>query len=380
MAEKRDYYEVLGVPRDADDATIKKAYREIAKKCHPDIDPSPEAAEKFKEASEAYSVLSDKQKRAQYDQFGQAAFENGGNGYSGYSAADFSDLFSDLFGDFFGGGMGGRTRGANAGPQKGDNVRTAVRISFMEAVKGTEKELELNLKDVCLSCHGTGAKAGTSPVTCPKCNGTGQVVYRQQSMFGMVQNIQVCPDCHGTGKIIREKCPDCRGLGYTVSRKKISVTIPAGIDDGQSIRLRGKGDPGKNGGEWGDLLVQVSVSPHPVFKRRDYDIYSTVPISFAQAALGAEIKIPTIDGETEYTVRPGTQTDTQIRLRGEGVPSLRSRNVRGDHYVTLVVQVPTSMNREQKEALRKYDELMTGKEPSDSSASRKKRSFKDVFN
>lgn len=377
MAEKRDYYEVLGVPRDADDATIKKAYRQIAKKYHPDINPSPEAADIFKEASEAYSVLSDKEKRAQYDQYGQAAFENGGNGFSGYSAADFSDLFGDLFGDFFGGNAGARSRRPD-GPQKGDNVRAAVRITFMEAVKGTEKELELNLKDICTSCHGTGARAGTSPITCPKCNGTGQVVYRQQSMFGMMQNIQVCPDCHGTGKIIQDKCPDCRGLGYKTSRKKIQITIPAGIDDGQSIRLRGKGDPGKNGGEWGDLLVQVSVSPHPVFKRRDYDIYSTVPISFAQAALGAQIKIPTIDGETEYTVKPGTQTDTQIRLRGEGVPSLRSRTVRGDHYVTLVVQVPTSMNREQKEALQRYDELMTGK-ASETPAGRRKKSLKDIF-
>ena len=242
MAEKRDYYEVLGVAKDADDAAIKKAYRDIAKKYHPDINPRAEAAEIFKEASEAYSVLSDKEKRAQYDQFGHAAFDGSGGGYgggfSGFSG-DMGDIFGDIFGDLFGGGRSRR----NDGPMKGANLRTAVRITFDESVKGCEKELKLNLKDSCPTCHGSGAKPGTSPITCPKCQGRGQVTITQQSMFGMVRNVQVCPDCHGSGKIIKDKCTDCRGTGYQTKLKNIQVTIPAGIDNGQSIRIRGKGEP-----------------------------------------------------------------------------------------------------------------------------------------
>lgn len=386
MAEKRDYYEVLGVPKTADDAAIKKAYREIAKKYHPDINPSAEAADKFKEASEAYEVLSNKEKRQKYDQFGHAAFGEGGAGYGGFGGfdgADMGDIFGDIFGDLFG---GGRSRGAGRsnGPMKGANLRAGIRITFMEAVKGCDKELELNLKDPCPTCHGSGAKPGTSPVTCPKCQGKGQVVYTQQSMFGMVRNVQPCPDCQGTGKIIKEKCADCRGTGYKMSRKRIQVSVPAGIDDGQSIRLRGKGEPGVNGGERGDLLVEVTVSAHPVFKRQDYDVYSTVPISFAQAALGASIRIDTVDGAVEYDVKAGTQTDTRVRLRGKGIPSLRNSNVRGDHYVNLVVQVPTSMNKEQREALQAYDNLMNGRPASGASQDtphegRKKRTLKDLF-
>lgn len=385
MAEKRDYYEVLGVPKTADEATIKKAYREIAKKNHPDINPSPEAAERFKEASEAYEVLSDAEKRQKYDQFGHAAFENGGaGGYGGFDGADMGDIFGDIFGDLFG---GGRSRGARSnGPMKGANLRASLRITFDEAVKGCEKEMELNLKDPCPTCHGSGAKPGTQPVTCPKCQGKGQVVFTQQSMFGMVRNVQPCPDCRGTGKIIRDKCPDCRGAGYITKKKKIQVSIPAGIDDGQSIRIRGKGEPGINGGEWGDLLVEISVSQHPIFQRRDYDVFSTVPISFAQAALGAKIRIQTIDGEVEYEVKAGTQTDTRVRLRGKGIPSLRNSNVRGDHYVTLVVQVPTSLNREQREALQAFDDAMNGRthEPSgekekEKEGKKRKGILKDFF-
>ncbi|MBQ8639842.1 MAG: molecular chaperone DnaJ [Lachnospiraceae bacterium] len=386
MAEKRDYYEVLGVPKTADDAAIKKAYREIAKKCHPDINPSAEAAEKFKEASEAYEVLSDKEKRQRYDQFGHAAFGEGGGaggfgGFGGFEGGDMGDIFGDIFGDLFG---GGRSRGArNNGPMKGANLRASIRITFDEAVKGCEKEMELNLKDPCPTCHGSGAKPGTSPTTCPKCQGKGQVVYTQQSMFGMVRNVQPCPDCQGTGKIIKEKCTDCRGAGYVMKKKKIQVSVPAGIDDGQSIRIRGKGEPGTNGGEWGDLLVEIMVSQHPVFKRQDYDVYSTVPISFADAALGATIRIQTVDGEIEYDVKPGTQTDTRVRLRGKGIPSLRNSNVRGDHYVTLVVQVPTSLNKEQREALREFDDLMKGKKPDSGSGKekegKKKKGVKDFF-
>ena len=225
----------------------------------------------------------------------------------------------------------------------------------MEAVNGCEKQLELNLKDECNTCHGTGAKPGTSPETCPKCGGKGQVVYTQQSLFGTVRNVQTCPDCAGTGKIVKEKCTDCRGTGYISNRKKIAVTVPAGIDDGQSIRIRDKGEPGVNGGPRGDLLVEVNVARHPIFQRQDMNIFSTAPISYAQAALGGEVRISTVDGDVLYDVKPGTQTDTKVRLKGKGVPSLRNKAIRGDHYVTLVVQVPTKLNEEAKEALRRFD-------------------------
>lgn len=360
MAEnKRDYYEVLGVDRGADDATIKKAYRKLAKKYHPDMNPGDKEAEKkFKEASEAYAILSEPQKRAQYDQFGHAAFDQGGGGAGGFGGFDFNgadmgDIFGDIFGDLFGGG--GR-RSANNGPMKGANIRTSIRVTFEEAVFGCEKQLDLNLKDECSKCHGTGAKPGTNPETCPKCGGKGQVVFTQQSMFGTVRNVQTCPDCRGTGKIIKEKCPQCSGSGYTSSRKKIAVTVPAGIDDGQNIRIREKGEPGVNGGPRGDLLVEVRVARHPIFQRQDMNIFSTAPITFAQAALGGEVRISTVDGDVLYEVKPGTQTDTKVRLKGKGVPSLRNKNVRGDHYVTLVIQVPTKLSEDAKRALREFDE------------------------
>lgn len=360
MAEsKRDYYEVLGVPKDADDAALKKAYRVLAKKYHPDANPGDKEAEaKFKEASEAYSVLSDPEKRRQYDQFGHAAFDGGAGGAGGFGGFDFSgadmgDIFGDIFGDLFGGGT--RSRRTNNGPMKGANLRTSVRITFEEAVFGCEKKLELNLKDECTSCHGTGAKPGSSPETCSKCGGKGQVVFTQQSLFGTFRNVQTCPECGGSGKVIREKCKICHGTGFTSSKKKIAVTIPAGIDDGQSIRIREKGEPGLNGGPRGDLLVEVHVQPHPIFQRQDMNIYSTAPITFAQAALGGDVRINTVDGDVIYTVKPGTQTDTKVRLKGKGVPSLRNKSVRGDQYVTLVVQVPTKLSEEAKEALKKFD-------------------------
>ena len=363
MAEsKRDYYEVLGVSKDADDAAIKKAYRALAKKYHPDMNPGDaEAEKKFKEASEAYAVLSDAEKRRQYDQFGHAAFEGGAGGAGGFggfdfNGADFGDIFGDIFGDLFGGGgrRGGR---ANNGPMKGANIRKSIRITFEEAVFGCKKELEVILKDPCTTCGGTGAKPGTSPETCPKCGGKGQVVYTSQSFFGTVQNVQTCPNCGGSGKVIKEKCTSCSGTGYTSSKKKIEVTIPAGIDNGQSVRIREKGEPGTNGGPRGDLLVEVNVSRHPIFQRQDMHIFSTVPISFAQAALGGDVKIQTVDGAVIYNVKPGTKTDTKVRLKGKGVPSLRNSAVRGDHYVTLVIQTPEKLSAEAKEAPRRFDEL-----------------------
>lgn len=358
MAEtKRDYYEVLGVDKNADAAKIKSAYRKLAKKYHPDVNPGDEEAEKkFKEASEAYAVLSDDEKRRQYDQYGHAAFDgSAGAGGFDFNGADFSDIFGDIFGDLFGGG--GRRSGRNQGPMKGSNLRKSVRITFEEAVFGCEKELDVILKDSCPTCKGTGAKPGTSPETCPKCGGKGQVVYTQQSFFGMVQNVQTCPNCQGSGKIIKEKCSDCGGSGYVANKKKISVTIPAGIDNGQCVRIREKGEPGINGGPRGDLLVEVVVSRHPIFERQDMHLFSTVPITYAQAALGADVKVKTVDGDVLYTVAPGTKTGTKVRLRGKGVPSVRNKQVRGDHYVTLVIQTPEHLSAEAKEALKKFDAL-----------------------
>lgn len=361
MAEqKRDYYEVLGVDKNADDAALKKAYRALAKKYHPDMNPGDKEAEKkFKEASEAYAVLSDPEKRRQYDQFGHAAFDGGAGGAGGFggfdfNGADFGDIFGDIFGDLFGGRRG--SAGARSGPMKGANLRTSVRITFEEAVFGTEKEIELTVKEECKTCHGTGAKPGTSPETCPKCGGKGQVVFTQQSFFGTVRNVQACPDCGGTGKIIKEKCTDCHGSGFVPMKKRFAVTIPAGIDNGQCKRLAGQGEPGINGGPRGDVLVEVIVGQHPIFQRQDTNIYSTVPVSFAVAALGGEIVIDTVDGKVIYDVKAGTQTDTRVRLKGKGVPSLRNKDLRGDHYVTLVVQTPEHLSAEAKELLRKFDE------------------------
>lgn len=398
MADKRDYYEVLGVDKSADDAAIKKAYRVLAKKYHPDMNPGDKEAEaKFKEASEAYAILSDPEKRKQYDQYGHAAFEGGGAGAGGFdfNFNDMGDIFGDIFGDFFGGGR--RSQRASNAPMKGSNIRTRIVIDFEEAVFGCDKEIDVTIKDECHSCHGTGAKAGTSPVTCSKCGGKGQVMYTQQSLFGAMRSVQTCPDCNGTGKIVRDKCPDCRGTGYISNRKKIQVTVPAGIDDGQSIRIRDKGEPGTNGGPRGDLLVEVSVRRHPIFQRDGYNLYSTAPISFAQAALGGDVRISTIDGDVLFNINAGTQTDTKIRLRGKGVPSLRNKSMRGDQYVTLVVQVPEKLSEAQKEALRAFDIAMGGTvergEAQDAASDKaadggddkkeekgkKKKSLKDIF-
>ncbi len=358
MAEqKRDYYEVLGVDKSATEEEIKKAYRQLAKKYHPDVNPSEEAAAKFKEASEAYAVLSDASKRQQYDQFGHAAFDGTG-GYGGggfdFNGADFSDMFGDIFGDIFG---GGRARQNSNGPMKGASIRTSVRISFMESVFGATKTLTLNLKDPCPTCGGTGAKPGTSPKMCPKCGGKGQVVYTQQSFFGTVRNVQTCPGCSGSGKIIEEKCSTCGGSGYTSSRKQIEVTIPAGIRSGMSVRISEKGEPGINGGPRGDLMVEVLVEEDPNYYRQDNDLYTSVTISYAVAALGGSVVIDTVDGKVLYDVKEGTQTGTRVRLKGKGVPSLQNKNIRGDQYVTLTVETPVKLSKEARELLEKFDQL-----------------------
>ena len=383
MADKRDYYEVLGVSKNAGESELKSAYRKLAKKYHPDVNPGDKEAEaKFKEATNAYAILSDPEKRKQYDQFGHAAFENGAGGSTGgfggfdFGGMDMGDIFGDIFGDLFGGG--GRRGRADNGPRRGANLRARLNITFEEAIFGCEKEIEITLKDTCQSCHGTGAKPGTQPQTCPKCNGEGQIVYTQQSMFGMVRSTGTCPECNGTGKIIKEKCSACRGTGYTSSRQRIKVPIPAGINHGQSIRVRDKGEPGVNGGPRGDLLVEVNVARHPIFQRQDRNIYSTAPITFAQAALGGQVRIRTVDGDVMYEIKPGTQTDTRIRLKGKGVPSIRNKNDRGDHYVTLVVQVPTRLSEEAKQALREFDQACGNTPaPKQEHTEKKKKSFMD---
>jgi len=353
--EKRDLYEVLGVSKNATDNELKKAYRVLAKKYHPDANPGDKEAEaKFKEASEAYAILSDPENRKKYDQFGFAAFDQngmGGDGF-GFDFADMGDIFGDIFGDMFGGGS--RTRQSN-GPVKGADIRTTVRVTFEEAIFGTQTEIELPLKDECPVCKGSGAQPGHPPDTCSKCGGKGQVVYTQQSLFGMARTVQTCPDCTGSGKIIKYKCSNCAGSGYVKSKKKIQIKVPAGIDNGQSIRLREMGEPGINGGERGDLLVTILVDRHPVFQRQGYDIYSSEPISFTQAALGGKVQLNTIDGPYSYDIAPGTQTNTKVKLKGKGIPTLRNKSVRGDHYVTLVVQVPENLTDEQKSILNQYE-------------------------
>ena len=380
MADKRDYYEVLGVAKNASDAEIKKAFRTVAKKYHPDAHPGDkECEEKFKEAQEAYAVLSDADKRRQYDQFGHAAFEGGAGGAGGFdfSGMDMGDIFGDIFGDLF---VGGRMRNAaKNGPMKGANIRMSVRISFEEAIFGCEKELEFVYKETCGTCNGTGAKPGTTPETCAKCGGKGKVMYTTQSLFGTMQNVQTCPDCQGSGKIVREKCQDCRGTGYVAKKVRKTVAIPAGIDNGQSIRVSNYGEPGKNGGPRGDVIVEVIVGRSQEFERQDMHIFSEVNISYPIAVLGGDIRIKTVDGDIIYSVAPGTKTGTRIRLKGKGVPSPRNKEIRGDHYVTLTISTPTGLSKEAKEVLRQFDELtsqsLTKENSGASNTKEKKKGF-----
>jgi len=359
MANKRDYYEVLGIDRNASDEDIKKAYRKLAKKYHPDVNPGNKEAEaKFKEINEAYEVLSDPQKKAQYDRFGHAGMDpNGGfGGFGGFGDFDFGGI-GDIFETFFGGGgFGGRSARSRNGPQKGADLRYSMEISFEEAAFGVEKEIKVSRMENCKTCGGTGSKPGTSPATCKHCNGTGQVQYRQSTPFGQFVNIKTCDVCHGEGKIIVNPCVSCNGKGKVRNTVKVKMKIPAGIDDGQTISLRGEGEPGIRGGPTGDLFITIKVRPHPLFKRQGNDVLCDIPITFVQAALGAEIEVPTLDGKVKYNVPEGTQTGSVFRLRGKGIPYLRGTG-RGDQYVKVNVEVPKKLNEKQKELLRQFAEL-----------------------
>ena len=361
MAEKRDYYEVLGIQKGASEDEIKKAYKRLARKYHPDMNPGDkEAEEKFKEVNEANEVLSDPEKKARYDQFGFAGVDPnygagaGGGAYGG--GFDFGDL-GDIFGSFFGGGFGGGQRRNPNAPQRGESIRASVSVSFTEAAFGCEKSVTLERSEQCPTCKGNGCAPGTTPEICPDCHGTGTVQTRRQTPMGVFASNGPCRKCGGTGRLIHQPCPDCRGTGAVRKRKTIKVNIPAGIDHGQTISLRGQGNAGRNGGPAGDLLITVMVQPHELFRRDGVDVFCEAPITFAQAVLGAELEIPTIDGKVKYSIPEGTQTGTVFRLKGKGIPVLNGRG-RGDQYVTVTIETPRNLNKEQREALRRFSETL----------------------
>lgn len=362
MAEqKRDYYEVLGVSRGASEDEIKKAYKKMARKYHPDLNPdNKEAEEKFKEVNEAYEVLSDADKKARYDQYGHAGvdpnFGAGGFGGGFDGSFDFGDL-GDIFGSFFGGGFGGGRRTNPNAPQRGESIRMSIAISFEEAAFGCEKAVTVERYETCDTCHGNGCAPGTSPEVCPDCHGTGTVQVRRQTPMGVFATSSPCPKCGGKGRIIHQPCKDCRGSGMVRKKKTIQASIPAGIDNGQTISIRGQGNAGKNGGPAGDLLITITVRPHELFRREGTSVLCEAPITFTQAVLGAELEIPTIDGKVKYTLPEGTQSGTTFRLKGKGIPSINGRG-RGDQYVTVYIETPKNLNKEQKEALKKFAETM----------------------
>ncbi|MCW6653264.1 molecular chaperone DnaJ [Aerococcaceae bacterium NML210727] len=370
MADKRDYYDVLGVSRDASDAELKKAYRKLSKQYHPDINQAPDAADKFKEISEAYEVLSDAQKRAAYDQYGHAAtdpnfgaggFGGGFGGFGGFgggfSGGGFGG-FEDIFDTFFSGG-GGQSRRPNA-PRKGSDLQYRIKLSFEDAIFGKEETITYNRKEECHSCHGTGAKEGTQPVTCHRCHGSGVVQVERNTPFGRVMTQGTCDVCHGTGKEIKEKCTTCHGSGSENKQHSVKVTIPAGVEDGQQMRLQGQGEAGANGGPYGDLYVVFQVEPSDIFEREGTEIYYELPISFAQAALGDEVKVPTVHGNVKLKVPAGTQTGTTFRLRGKGAPSIRSGH-NGDQHVTVKVMTPRKLSDRERDLFKQLAEA-SGKE------------------
>ena len=357
---KRVYYEVLGLKKDATDADIKRAYRKLAAQYHPDVNHDPGAEEKFKEINEANEVLSDPEKKARYDQFGFAGVDpsygaGAGGGAYGAGGFDFGDL-GDIFGSFFGGGFGGTRANPNA-PQRGESLRTSVTISFEEAAFGCEKEISIERVEQCDTCRGTGCEKGTTAEVCPDCRGTGMVQQRRQTPLGFMSTSAPCGRCGGKGRIIHQPCKACHGSGQLRRRKTLKVTIPAGIDNGQTISLRGQGNAGRNGGPAGDLLIVIAVRPHEIFRREGTSVLCEAPITFTQAVLGAELEIPTIDGKVKYSIPEGTQSGTTFRLKGKGIPGLNGR-ARGDQYVTVYIETPRNLNREQKEALRKFSDTL----------------------
>ena len=363
MADKRDYYEVLGVSRNAGEDEIKSAYRKLAKQYHPDLHPDDKDAEaKFKEASEAYEVLSNKDKRARYDQFGHAGVDpsygagGAGAGFGGNVDFDLGDIFDSFFGGFGGFGGGGRTRNPNA-PVQGSDIRTSISISFMEAAHGCKREITITRMETCPDCHGSGAANGSSADVCPDCGGTGQVRVSQRTPFGMMQSTTTCSRCGGKGRIIRDPCKKCSGSGRVRVSKKLEVSVPAGIDDGQTFVLRGQGDAGRNGGPSGDVNVTVNVRPDPIFERDGYDVWCDVPLTYAQCAIGDEITVPTVDGKIRYNVPEGTQPGTVFRMRGKGIPYVNGRG-RGDHLVRVTLEVPKKLNFQQKEALKAFEKTL----------------------
>lgn len=377
--EKRDYYEVLGVDKSASEDELKKAYRKAAKKYHPDLNPGDEVAEKkFKEVNEAYEVLSDSEKRARYDQFGHAGVDpnfgaGGGGAYGGGFGGGFGDFgdLGDIFGSIFGGGFGGGSRRANPNaPRRGNDTAATVNLSFEEAAKGCKKTVKVTKIDNCKECGGSGAQKGSTPKTCPVCHGTGQVTATQRTPFGVMQTQQVCNHCSGKGKIIDNPCPTCNGKGRIRHTIDVPVDIPAGIDDGQVINLRGGGDAGINGGPSGDLRINVSVRPHPIFERDGYDIYCEIPITFTQAALGDEITVPTLDGKVKFTIHEGTQPGDEFKLKGKGIQRLNYSG-KGDQYVKITVEVPKNLGKEQKEILKNFDKA------TDEKNYKKQKSFMD---
>lgn len=368
MADSKDFYGVLGVDKGASDDELKKAYRKMAKKYHPDLNPGDTVAEaKFKEVNEAYAVLSDPDKRSKYDRFGSAAFDGsagygGGAGFSGFDV-DLGDIFSQFFGGGFGGGSSRRS-----GPQKGANLKYGMTLEFMEAAFGVEKDITVTKEDKCTTCNGNGAQPGTNPETCPSCKGSGRVQQQQQTLFGMTMVSKDCPTCRGRGTVIRTPCSGCRGTGRTTLKKQIHVKVPAGVDTGDMYPIRGEGEPGKNGGGYGDLYIQFKVKKHDVFKRDGRNTYCEVPITIAQAALGTEVELPTIDGPVKHTIKEGTQPGDTFVLRGKGIPDKNSPNIRGDHTCKFVVEIPTMMNEDQKRKLKEFDSSLTDRNYSKSSS------------
>lgn len=358
MSTKRDYYDVLGVDKSADATAIKKAYRKLAMKYHPDKNPGDkEAEEKFKEINEAYEVLSDETKRRNYDQFGHEGVNGqgfgGAGGFGGQGFGGFDDIFGDIFGDMFGGGFSGGSRQRRRGPERGADIKQRVNISFEEAAFGKKVQVKINRSEECDQCHGSGAKPGTSKNTCPTCHGSGQAQSVQRTPFGNIASTRTCSTCNGEGEVIDSPCSKCHGKGSIRKTKTIEVDIPAGIDNGQMIKLGGQGELGTRGGPRGDLYIEVNVQSHPLFTRDGYDVYLEMPITFAQATLGDKIQVPTLDGKVEYEVPEGTQTGTVFRLKGKGIPKLKS-NVRGDQYVKVTVEIPKKLNEKQKELVREF--------------------------